>query len=105
MAVGRCQTCRTSHFPDRYTTTLQFDNTTTLGAVHNANATHLQIGWNLWADRAVAITMTGLRYSGHMSNKTLAQNFNTCHCSQPFTLSAKQIWKLFVLHEALSKCS
>ena len=105
MAVGRCRKCRTSHFPDRYSTQLPFNNeTTTLCSVYNANATHLRIGWNLWADRAVAITMTGLRYSGHMSNETLAQNFNTRHCSS-ISLSAKQIWKLFVLHEGISKCA
>ena len=106
MAVGRCRRCRTSHFPDRYSTQLPFNNeTTTLCSVYNANATHLRIGWNLWADRAVAITMMGLRYSGHMSNETLAQNFNTRHCSTPVSLSAKQIWKLFVLHEGILKCA
>jgi len=106
MAAGRCQTCRTVHFPDRYTTQLPFsDGSTTLCTVYNSDATHLPIGWNLWADRSVAITMTGLWYSGHMLNETLSQNFNNRHHSSPISLSAKQIWKLFVLHESVSKCA
>jgi len=106
VVAGRCRTCRATHFPDRYTTQLPSGTENTiLCAVYNNSSTHLRIGRNLWADRSLARTMTGLRYSGHMSNEALAQNFNDRHYSSHISLSAKQVWKLFVLHESISKCS
>lgn len=106
MAGGRCKICKTAHFPDRYTSRLLITGVgPTLCAVYNPQATHLRIGRNLWADRSLAVTMTGLRYSGHMSSEALSQNFNDRHPNSSISLSPKQVWKHFVLHESISKCA
>lgn len=107
-ASGRCQNtdCRTAHHADRYSTQLAFGKMEpTLCRIYNSEATHLLIGRNLWATRALATSLSLLRYSGHMSNESLAKFYNSRYPSSDIQISPKQIWKLFVLHEAIKKCA
>lgn len=104
-ASGRCQNCQTTHHADRYSTHLVNGETgSVLCRIYNPNSTHLSIGRNLWATRALATSLSLLRYSGHMSNETLAKFYNGRYPSPDIKLTPKQIWKLFVLHEAIKKC-
>ncbi|KAF8318828.1 uncharacterized protein EI90DRAFT_3133025 [Cantharellus anzutake] len=100
LAQGNCQSCNTSHFPDRYCTSINGKLTN----IFNPDAAYLCIGGNIWINRQVAQTQSNLCYTAHMSSEGFASFYSQRYGKDKISLLPKHTWKLFVLHESLKLC-